>query len=194
MNSLDSVFYELSDLDFHRKTIKKRIAKIILGASVIRVFEKHTKEKLLQCLLELEIDSVLSVQTETEYDKWHYEKVISIYDCLYKSNNEKYSNDLEGLMWGHSTKIFNLFIGHLFYYSFYFNNERNSLKAQFFFHVPLDSKVFSVLKSFQIKVPKSIKSIQASDYKEIQKVFRDAAQRNSVAPLLFDDYAWAHLD
>jgi thermostable 8-oxoguanine DNA glycosylase len=68
------------------------------------------------------------------------------------------------------------------------------MKAQQFFHIPLDSKVFAVLKQNNIEIPKSIKTINASLYRKIQQSLRNAAQKKGVDPLRFDDYAWAHMD
>lgn len=43
-------------------------------------------------------------------------------------------------------------------------------------------------------MPKSIKSITSVQYRNIQNELRDAAMKQGVDPLRFDDYAWAEQD
>lgn len=95
------------------------------------------------------------------------------------------------MKWGHASKVFNLFMGHLYFYSPYFEKDRRKIKAHRFLHVPLDSKVFAVLKQYDIEVPGSIKTMTAAMYREIQETLRSAACKKRVDPLRFDEYAWA---
>lgn len=194
MKSLEGIYEELKNPIVYKKAVKKRIAKIVLGASVIRAFEENTKPDLFTCLIGLEIDSLSHIQTEEEFDKWHAQKITAVYNCLLKTNQDKFADSLEGLKWGHATKVFNLYIGHLYHYSPYFEDEKRKMKANRFLHIPLDSKVFAALHQFNIPVPKSIKSITAAQYKKIQNELRSAAYNKKVDPLRFDDYAWAETD
>lgn len=68
------------------------------------------------------------------------------------------------------------------------------MKAHSYLHIPLDSKVFAALKKYNVPVPKSIKSITPVQYRNIQNQLRDAAKKQGVDPLRFDDYAWAEQD
>ena len=191
MHSLEAIYGELKNPLLYKKAVRKRIAKIILGSSVIRAFAAKTKTGLLDCLVHLEINSLSAIHTESEYDKWHYRKITSIYNCLVKTNKSKFKKHTEGLKWGHASKVFNLFIGHLYFYSPYYEKGKQKIKAHRFLHVPLDSKVFTVLKRYNIKTPLSIKTMTVGQYRDIQKVLRSAAWKKRVDPLLFDDYAWA---
>lgn len=198
MQTLDAVYEQLKNPVTYKRAVKKRIAKIILGASVIRAFEDGTKPSLFNCLIELDVDSVCQIQTKKEFDQWHARNINSVYNCVLKTNQDKFKESLEGLMWGHATKVFNLYLGHLFHYSPYFDPERNDSKVSQFLHIPLDSKVFKVLKvldtEIEIEVPKTIKSINEEQYRKIQNILREVAQNKGVDPLRFDDYAWAQLD
>lgn len=194
MPALELVYGKLKSDTLYKKAVKKRIAKIILGASVIRAFTKDTKPGLLNCLINMDIDSLLQINSAKEYDAWHTAKITSVYKCLLKTNANKFKTHLEGLKWGHASKVFNLFIGHLFFYSPYFESGRGRSKAHQFLHVPLDSKVFTVLKQSGIEVPKSIKTMTATKYRNIQEELRSAASKTGVDPLRFDDYAWAQAD
>lgn len=194
MKSLETLYEKLDNPVLYKRAVKKRIAKIILGASVIRAFKKDTKTGLLNCLIKLDVDSLPLINSEKEYDAWHSAKITSVCKCLLKTNAGKFRYHLEGLKWGHATKVFNLFIGHLYFYSPYFEKEKRKAKVHQFLHVPLDSKVFAALKKFKILVPKSIKTIDAASYRNIQQLLRSATHKNGVDPLRFDDYAWAHMD
>ncbi len=193
MHSLELCYAELKAPVFYKKAIKKRIAKIILGASVIRAFKRGTKPKLLKCLINLDVNSLSKIESEGDYDKWHTKKITSVYNCLYRNTKNSFKGHYHGLKWGHATKVFNLFIGHLFYYSPYYDKKKN-IKANQYFHVPLDSKVFFLLKKLNIIVPKSIKSLNVTSYRKIQSTLRFAAWNQGVEPIRFDDYAWAHID
>lgn len=149
MDSLETIYEELKKPQVYKRAVKKRIAKIVLGASVIRAFKEKTKTGLFNCLIDLDVDTLVNVNTHREYDKWHSQKITSVFQCLLKNNKSKFKKDLEGLKWGHATKVFNLFIGHLYHYSPYFEQVKRKMKAHSYLHIPLDSKVFAALKNIQ---------------------------------------------
>jgi hypothetical protein len=194
MLSLEAIYEEIRSPAVYKKAVKKRIAKIVLGASVIRAFTKDTKPGLLSCLINLDVDSLPQINSVEQYDLWHATKITFVYNCLLKTNAGKFTRGLEGLQWGHTTKVFNLYIGHLYFYSPYFESVKRKSKVHRFLHVPLDSKVFKVLRQSDIEVPKSIKTINAALYSNIQESLRLSAQKMEVDPLRFDDYAWADAD
>ena len=191
MESLEVIYGRLKNAEIYKGAVKNRIAKIVLGASVIRAFKEKTKSGLFNCLVSLDVDTLATIKTEEEYDKWHYKKITSVYNCLIRTNKSKFKKNQEGLKWGHASKVFNLFIGHLFFYSPYYEKGKRKIKANRFLHVPLDSKVFAVLKQYDISVPSAIKKMEAKQYRDIQNALRSAARKKRVDPLRFDDYAWA---
>lgn len=193
IRTLKDIYTELKEDAVYKKAVKRRIAKIVLGASVIRAFKKGKKTGLLDCLTSIDVDSVTLIQTETEYGKWHSRKITAVYNCLQKNNKNKFKDHLEALKWEHATKVFNLFIGHLYFFSPYFESDKRKSKLHRFLHVPLDSKVFTALSQSEIEVPKSIKTINAALYRNIQESLRMAAHEKGVDPLRFDDYAWAYM-
>lgn len=132
MPALELIYGKLNSDTFYKEAVKKRIAKIILGASVIRAFTKNTKPGLINCLMKLDVDSLLQINSVKEHDVWHTEKITSVYNCLLKTNAVKFKNHHEGLKWGHASKIFNLFIGHLCFYSPYFESGKRKSYIKFF--------------------------------------------------------------
>lgn len=194
METLRNIYNKVKQPEEFKKATKSRIIKIILGASVVRAFKSGTKDNLVKCLSKININSLALIQSKEEYDRWHFAKITSVYNCLLTKNRSKFKKDLVGLKWGHATKVFNLFIGHLYFFSPYFDKQKRKMKVRDFLHVPLDSKVFKVLKSCDIEVPKGIKYIDSTKYRKIQEFLREAADLEKVPPLRFDDYAWAQMD
>lgn len=182
--SLDSIFSQLSLEDFHRACVRERIIKIILGSSVIRA---NTKNILSNCLRQLEIDSILEIKNQSEFDIWHEKKLNIVHGSLLSANNI----DIGG-MHGHAAKILNLFLSHLILYSKYFGGSSTKDIINFL-HIPLDSKVFNTLKSCELEYAKSIKSLTKAKYKEIQHSIRTVASTVKIPPIYFDDYAWTKI-
>src|SRR5688572_7715832 len=191
LTSFNQVFSSLKNSSTYMSWVKKRICKIVLGSSVIRVFVEGTKYSLLKCLDNIPIDEVIKIQSQTAYDKWHYKQVNKVYICLksQRGNTKRIDND-EGLKFGHATKIVNLFIGHLIFYSPYFKKKHTKCVYNFL-HVPLDSKVFDALRvCSEQQVPSTIKEVTKETYYSIQEEIRQHAVAYKIPPLCFDDYAW----
>ncbi|MBB1285243.1 hypothetical protein HRH25_12735 [Flavisolibacter sp. BT320] len=191
LTSLNEIFECLQDADTYRDWTKTRIIKITLGNSVIRVFVKTTKTALIGCLSNLPVEEVTTIMSQAEYDEWHFEQVQIIYDCLRRKRGNVGRLGHTGLLYGHATKIFNIFIGHLIFYSPYFRStEVREVKK--FLHVPLDKKVFDALKACSIpNVPPSIKNVTEVSYYDLQEEIRIVARRYRLPALYFDEYAWA---
>jgi hypothetical protein len=191
-STLSEIYSNLNDPFYYKNAIKARVAKIILGSSVIRVFKGGSKISLTECLGKIDVDYLLKISSRKEYDAWHLAGINKIYSCLKKEpvNIDRLSK--EGLKWGHSTKIFNLFIGHLVTMSPYFDKTEDYERIRFYLHVPLDSKAFEVLRDCGIKhVPKNIKQVTQKDYKNIQALLFQASEMHNIPALHFDEYAWA---
>ena len=190
--SLNEVYSYLNESINYKNAVKTRVSKIILGSSVIRVFKEGSKVNLFTCLEKIDVNHLLTIQSQKEYDSWHLSNINKIYNCLKQeqSNIDRLSE--EGLKWGHATKIFNLFIGHLVTMSPYFDKTKDYERIKFYLHVPLDSKVFEVLRDCLIEdVPKNIKQVTQKAYKNIQSLLRNAAEIYTIPVLYFDEYAWA---
>jgi hypothetical protein len=191
LESISEIFNSLSDTNTYKDWTKTRVIKITLGNSVIRVFIKTTKTALIECLQNLPVEEVTSIGSQREYDDWHFTQAQTIYGCLCSKRGNIGRLGHTGLLYGHATKIFNIFIGHLIFYSPYFKSSAVS-KVKRFLHVPLDKKVFDALKACSIpNVPKSIKKITETSYYNLQEVIRGAALPYRIPPLYFDEYGWA---
>jgi hypothetical protein len=188
--SFQAAFKQLSNSMYYKSLVRRRISKIILGNSVIRVFKKGTKDDLLKSLGKLALSTLNNINSHELYDSWHAKKVNTIYHCLCKKNKVKFKRDLEGLKWGHSTKIFNLFIGHLVFYSPFLESGTNKSLRKLV-HVPLDKKVFTKLREYKANhVPKSIKETTRIQYVNLQIKIRKEAEKRHLPPFYFDEHCW----
>ena len=131
---LPSIFKELSKASFYRSLVRQRVIKIVLGSSVIRVFKSGTKEKLRDSLNKLIPDQILKLKTQLEFNQWHLQNVKKIFECLKTQKENIQRLNKVGLKWGHSTKIFNLFIGHLVFNSAYFRDSENLKRIKHYLH------------------------------------------------------------
>ncbi|MGV3529132.1 MAG: hypothetical protein ACO1OO_09570 [Flavisolibacter sp.] len=192
ITSLDKVFKHLRSAKNYRAWSKVRVIKIILGSSVIRVFENGSKPELIQCLDELPVDEATLINDQSSYDEWHFEQVQRVFECLSQRQENTKRLGTAGLLYGHAAKIFNLFIGHLVFYSPYFKPAQVK-KLKMFLHVPLDKKVFDALKSFEVAdLPATIKTVNKSSYYLLQNTIRQAALRHNLPPIYFDEYGWSY--
>jgi len=188
--SLDKVFLYLSSDSNYKSAIKRRMIKIVLSSSVIRVFKSGSKNELSKCLLKIDLNQLKNIKSQDQFDNWHSLNINNIYLSLRGEPENLERLGKEGLKWGHSAKIFNLFIGHIVMMSPYFTSQEIK-DVKFYLHVPLDSKVFAQLKSCGVKsVPGKIKAVTENTYKVIQETIRNSASTYNLPPIYFDDYAW----
>lgn len=185
---LNDIYINLADNNYLKSCIKRRIIKIVLGPSVIRAFNKNTKFELQKTLVNINVKELKYLLTESQYDKWQLLQVNKVHQALLKLNQNK-----QGLKWGHSCKIFNLYISHLVLYSRYFTDFTNLDKIIFYLHIPLDSKVLKVLNrssNFQNKLPNSLSSMTRAYYYHIQLEVNKIARANKCPRFYLDEYAW----
>ena len=56
--------------DNHRRAIRYRAARVVLGPSVIRVFKSGTKDHLLPILVDIPIDELAALRDEARFQVW----------------------------------------------------------------------------------------------------------------------------
>lgn len=187
---LDAVFKHLQDGKAYREYCKKRVAKIILPTSVIRVFDAGTKPVIFDCLQKIKVDELPALVTKDEFDRWHKTQLGKVSKSISGFGNNLARIGEDGIYYGYAAKILNLFLGHLVFFSRYFSITAIE-KVRHFLHVPFDKKIFAALKACNmLDVPESIKSLDETSYYHLQEEIREAAGKRSVPPLYFDDYAW----
>src|SRR5665647_1677193 len=187
-STLDQVFEILNDEHHYLNLVKTRVCKITLGSSIIRAFASGTKLELLNGLNNIETDDILQLTSQEKYNKWHRKKINNVYNLLKKVDSNIIKHSKIGLKWGHATKIWNIYIGLLIFYSPYFKPSTDLENVKHFLHIPLDKKAFSELRSCGIKdTPKTIKSVTEKKYYQLQKLVKESAAKGKLPPFYFDE-------
>lgn len=165
----------------------KRTALVTLGASLIRVFEKKTKEDLLEVLGSVPIADLRKINSESKFETFYKLQLNRIERAVLKRNakNKKLG---KGLKWGHCTKVLSIFLREIVLRSRIFPDTRvDQLKP--FLYAPLDSKVLRRLRKCGLaKVPHKINKLKtARQFWELQESIRKAAKEAGTFAIYLDD-------
>lgn len=179
----------------HQKALVKNSARAILGASVIRVFDKGAKDKLRQALERLPIADLTKHRGEEDYRKWFDLSLSKVSKVLKEcSPPSERSRIYPGYKWGHAAKVLNLFVREVVENKRYFTSKQAAV-IRFWLHVPIDSRVIERLRHLGVNLPfDNIKQICTRRmYYEVQDLLKRAADAESVPRVWFDD-VWAMRD
>src|SRR5689334_712515 len=70
----------------HRKALLKTSARVVLGSSVIRVFQKGTKPRLQAVLESIAVDELTAIEKQEEYRQWFEEHLSKVADEIRATN------------------------------------------------------------------------------------------------------------
>lgn len=160
---------------------------MVLGASVIRVFEKGTTDILSPILSDLNLDSLQEIYSQDSFSKWFDTQVDKVASGIKRLNAENHRIN-PGLQWGHATKIVALFVRDMVLSSRYFDDAELK-RISYFLHVPIDGIVIERLKKLCVSLPFSkIKEIDSrKKYYDIQDILTNAAKEAGIPRVWFDD-------
>jgi hypothetical protein len=171
----------------HRKALKKTIARVVLGPSVMRVYRKGTRDALLPLLPTLDVDTITQFDSQQQFSEWfdrHVERIARIIDRC----NRRNTRIRPGLKWGHATKIMALYVRDLVLSSRYFS-DTDAAKVSAFLHVPIDSVVIGRLRTLGVRQPfTKIKEIDTREkFYAVQEALASAALDHNIPRVWFDD-------
>lgn len=171
----------------HRRAIRIGAARGVPGPSVMRVYNKGTKEALFSVLCEIDIDELVKISGQEEFKQW-FEKELSKLTKVIKSHNTKNFRINPGLKWGHATKILNLYVRAIVLNSRYFSDAQVK-RIREWLYIPIDSVVIKRLNSVGISLPfKQIRQIdKAEKFYSVQEKLGEVAQEIGVPRVWFDD-------
>ncbi|MBI2294555.1 MAG: hypothetical protein HYU76_00575, partial [Betaproteobacteria bacterium] len=135
----------------HPEALKKTIARVVLGPSVMRVYAKGTRDALLPLLPELDVDTITRFENQKQFSAWfdeHVDRIAKIID----QHNPRNTRIRPGFKWGHATKIMALYVRDLVLNSRYFS-DTDAAKVSVFLHVPVDSVVIGRLRELGFRQP-----------------------------------------
>ena len=173
--------------EHHREALKKTIARVVLGPSVMRVYAKGTRDALLPLLPKIDVDKITRFQNQEQFSAWfddHVDRIAKLVD----RHNPQNRRIRPGIKWGHSTKIMALYVRDLVLSSRYFS-DTDAEKISFFLHVPVDSVVIGRLRKLGIRQPfAKIKEIDTRQkFYGVQEALAAAAQPLGIPRVWFDD-------
>lgn len=175
---------------YHETNLIVIAAKVVLGSSVIRVFRKDTKEKLVKVLKQIEIDNLRKLNSQNEYDKWFKINLNRLANVIKKSNPKRIKKNIyPGYKWGHAAKILNLFVREIVENRRYFT-DKEVLKLRFYLYVPIDSKIITAISKTHDKLNVTkIKEIKSEkEFDKIQNILKIAASEAKCPAIWFDDF------
>jgi len=171
----------------HKKAIQAKAARLIIGPSVGRVFNKGTVHKIWPVLTKIDFETMAQLKSQEQYKRW-FETQLNKLARKIKATNPKNSRIYPGYKWGHATKILCLFLNDMVVQRDFFP-EKVANRLVTWLYCPIDSVVMKSLKRCNIKVPfDKIKEIDTpKKFYDIQDILGDAAKKAGVPRIWFDD-------
>ena len=171
----------------HHDALKATAARVVLGSSVIRVFEKGTKKKLMTVLSRIKVAKLSKIRNQGEFKLW-FEKELNKVAVTVRKTNRANRRIYPGYKWGHSTKILTLYIREMVLKSRFFDD--NQVKhITNWLYIPIDSIAIKRLRKLGVKLPfNNIKEIStAKMFYGTQEILAKAATKTNVPRIWFDD-------
>lgn len=173
----------------HRDAFKYRVAREVLGPSVIRVFAANTKPGLGRALVKLPVEELPQIG-KRKFRSW-YEIQLNKVAKQVRVLNSNNSRLLPGLKWGHSNKVLSLYLRDMVLHTRYFT-ETQASRIVDLLYVPIDGIIIQRLAKLGVKLPfRKIREIDSSEkFYEVQDLLQNAAAKVGVPRVWFDDN-WA---
>ena len=171
----------------HKKALRHRAARVVLGSSVVRVFRAGTKGKLLPLLSVIKIDSFKRLRHQADFKLW-FEKALSKLASAIKACNHNNSRIQPGYKWGHAAKVLTLYIREIVLNSRYFS-DHEVRRIQKWLYVPIDGILIRRLQKLDVTLAfDRIKEIDTAEkFFWIQEQLEIAAKKTGVPKVWFDD-------
>jgi len=171
----------------HRKNILKRVAKVCVSSSTVRVF-KHSSQ-IKERLQNIDVEELSKIK-KSNFKKWFENKLNEVTKAIPKitSRGKKITDGAR--KWGYGAKILNLFLRDIVFHHRYFTG-KDADRIQSFLYVPLDSIVLGRLHELGKQQHKKIKDIDSPEkFYSVQNILGQAANEIGVPRIWFDDN-WA---
>lgn len=175
--------------DKHRKALLKISARAVLGPSVIRVFQKGTKLKLKPLLENINVDELLKIETQEDYQHWFEKHLAKVAEEIRIANPRNTTPRIyPGYKWGHAAKVLNLFIREVVEFKRYFSDVK-ATRIRKWLYTPIDSLAIKELKRLDVNLPFSkIKEIDTQEkFYDVQSQLGRPASKVDVPRIWFDD-------
>ncbi|TKJ37969.1 hypothetical protein CEE37_13485 [candidate division LCP-89 bacterium B3_LCP] len=172
----------------HRRLIIQKSALVVPGSSVIRVFEKETKDDIVSVLQKIPMDKLRNLDNETGFKSWFEEQLDKITRAL-KKRNRKNTRVNPGIKWGHAAKILNLSLRDLVVDLRIFDTKTTKRLIPWLY-CPIDGIIMRKIQGLGYSLPyKGIKNIDKKFFYNIQNLLGEAAKQANFHRVYFD-YNW----
>ena len=172
----------------HKTAIQKRVARLVPGGSVIRVFRKKTKEALIEELCKIPVAEMRGLKNQEDFRKWFERQLEAVASAIRRTNRNNRSIK-PGTKWGHAAKVLNLFLREMVVESRYFL-EKEVKRLTPWLYMPIDRVVIKNLRDCGIELDfKVIKDIDTRKkfYYLQEDILASAAAEARVPRIWFDD-------
>ena len=175
----------------HDHAVVMRTARLVLGSSVIRVYNKGSKEPMLEVLCTFPVEQLRRVRSWRAFKRLYERQLARVLRVVSRTNRGR--NRLgEGIKWGHCAKVLSIFMRDLVLRSRLFTDEEVRRLAPMLC-VPFDSIVFSRLRGTcgVRDAPRKLRQLSSGRvFWKLQGRLRDAAGTVGTWAVNFDD-VWA---
>lgn len=172
-----------------RETVKHWCARGATSSSVVRVFEKDTKEDLMRALRDVPVESLPKMTGCEEFEAWFETQLSHVAHVIKKRNrtNPRVNPDLK---WGHAAKVLALYLRDIVLHSRFFTDVEVTRITPWLF-VPIDSRVIERLTDLGVRLPfRQIRQIASKDtFYAVQDLFASGSGQG-IPRVVFDD-VWA---
>jgi len=175
----------------HQNALRERAARSVLGASVIRVFNKKTKSPVMRHLADkVDLGGLKVIKSQKAYRKW-FKRELDRLALVIKKNNKRNPRILPGLKWGHASKVLCLYVRDVVLCSRYFT-DADATRIEKWLYVPIDGIVMKELKSLggRLRFGKIREIATARDFYLVQEEILGEAAREAGVPRVFFDDVW----
>lgn len=171
----------------HAAALVRHAARVVLGASVMRVFRRGTNGPLRSALSRIDPSPLGALRSAHEYERWHQHELDRIGRAIWATNADN-PRVQHGYKWGHGAKVLALFVRELVLSSRYFP-DAVAHRLEPWLYAPVDRIALGHLKRLGIaRSASSIKQIDShAEFREIQNMLGEAAARAGVPRVWFDD-------
>jgi len=174
----------------HNDCVIEKSATVILGPSIIRVFDKKTKDNIVNALKHISIESLKKVtKSRNLFKKWFIDNSLKVNKSL-KSRDM----DPRSKRWAHATKITSIYLRDLISRYGRYLTRREYDRIEKMLYVPLDKIVLTGLNklcstcNYRSKLPKSMSELKGKkQFFRIQDCLFYHASKISMPAIWLDD-------
>ncbi|MFC1572816.1 hypothetical protein ACFL6M_04375 [Candidatus Eisenbacteria bacterium] len=171
----------------HAESVLARSARVVLGSSVIRVFDSGTKPGLVRILEGVAIDELKRIRSQTAFKKFFERELARVSRGVRRLNPDN-ARIYPGYKWGHSTKVLCLFLRTVVLESDLLPHSAIT-RLRPLLYAPIDGVIIHRLQDLEVELPfQRIKDIDSQrKFYKIQDLLGRASRRAEVPRIWFDD-------